>query len=132
MSEQFHVLFDSEREAERVEAQLRVLEVDRTPAMLVSRDGPALFTGCKIFRPLPKDALLQASPGRARPFFELFYQGDGIKSGMHHPEGFLWIRTPQREHRARSQRVALRSVAPTVLEMFGVAPPAYMSAPPLS
>jgi hypothetical protein len=132
MSEQFHVLFDSEPEAERAEAQLRVLEVEGAPAMLLSREGPALFTGCKIFRPLAKDAVLRAGPNKARPFFDLFYQGDGIKSGMHHPDGFLWIRTPEREHTVRSQRVALRSVAPTVLEMFGVARPAYMSAPPLS
>ena len=132
MSEQFQLLFENEQDAQQAESQLEALRVDDTPAMLVSRDGTALFSGCKIFRSLPSDAVLRAGSGRAAPFFDVFYQSDGLKSGMHHPDGFLWIRKPQHEHRVSSEKVPLRSVAPTVLEMFGVAPPTYMTAPSLS
>lgn len=132
MSEQFHLLFENEQDAQQAESQLRALQVGDTPAMLVSRDGAALFSGCKIFRSLPPDAVLRAGSGRTAPFFDVFYQADGLKSGMHHPDGFLWIRTPQREHRVSPEKVPLRSVAPTVLEMFGVPRPTYMTAPSLS
>ncbi len=131
MSEQFQVLFDNQNDAQEAESQLRALQVDDTPAMLVSRDGAAVFTGCKIYRPLARDSVLRAGSGSTAPFFEIFYQGDGVKSGMHHPDGFLWIRTPGREHRVNSKKVPLRSVAPTVLEMFGISPPTYMTAPSL-
>ncbi len=132
MSEQFQLLFENEQDAQQAESQLRALRVDDTPAMLVSRDGTALFSGCKIFRPVAPQAVLRAGSGRTAPFFAIFYQSDGLKSGMHHPDGFLWIRTPQHEHRVSAEKVPLRSVAPTVLEMFGVARPTYMTAPSLS
>jgi hypothetical protein len=96
--------------------------------MFVSRDGAALFSGCKIFRPLGKDAVLRAGSGMARRFLDLFYQADGLKSGMHHPDGLLWIRTRERAHRVSPEKVPLRSVAPTVLEILGVPRPAYMTA----
>ena len=83
-------------------------------------------------RPLEKDAVLQAGPGRSVPFFDLFYQGDGIKSGMHHPDGFLWIRGPDRQHQGSQEKVPLRAVAPTVLAMFGLTAPSYMTVPPLT
>lgn len=128
MSEQFHVLFDSEQDAQQAEAQLRALQVDDTPAMLVSRDGAAVFSGCEIYRPLAKDAVLRAGSDRGERFFELFYRVEVIKSGMHHPDGFLWIRTPERLHQVYQGKVPLRSVAPTILAMFGVARPWYMRA----
>jgi hypothetical protein len=132
MSEQFHLIFENARDAEQAEGQLRALRVEDTPAMLVSREGSAIFSGCKIYRPVMKDAVLHAGSGRAGPFFDLFYQGDGIKSGMHHPDGFLWIRGPDRVHRGSTEKVPLRAVAPTVLDLFGVTAPSYMTAQPLS
>ena len=55
-----------------------------------------------------------------------------MKSGMHHPDGALWIRGTdrRRHHRVYKERVALRALAPTLLRMFGVAPPPYMPAAP--
>jgi hypothetical protein len=132
MSEQFQVLFDNERDAQRAETLLGALQVDNMPAMLVTRDGAALFSGCKIYGPLPKEAVLRAGGDHAVPFFDIFYQGDGLKSGMHHPDGFLWIRTPARVHRVAPAKVPLRAVAPTVLGMFGIARPSYMTVPSLS
>ena len=32
--------------------------------------------------------------GARIPFFDLLYQIDLVKSGEHHPDGMMWIRTP--------------------------------------
>jgi hypothetical protein len=50
---------------------------------------------------------------------------------MHHGDGFLWLRLPNRDHRVAQEKVPLRSVAPTILKLLGLAPPASMSADPL-
>ena len=65
------------------------------------------------------------------PFFQLFYRVDGLASGMHHPDGMLWIRTPARQHRVEPFKVPLVSVAPTLLEMFGIPKPDYMRGEPI-
>ena len=73
-----------------------------------------------------------AEAGVSRPFFDVFYQADGTKSGMHHPDGVLWIRTPDRTHAIHSGKVPLRAIAPTVLKMFRVPPPNFMHCEPLT
>ncbi|MGH7594429.1 MAG: hypothetical protein ACRELE_11360, partial [Gemmatimonadales bacterium] len=61
-----------------------------------------------------------------------FYLADGLKSGMHHPDGILWIRGADHRHRVHAERIPLRAVAPTVLAMFGIdAAAEHMSAQPL-
>jgi hypothetical protein len=72
------------------------------------------------------DALLTAGPRQSTPFFDLFYLMEGMKSGMHHPDGMLWIRTPERDHAVHEGKVPLTCFAPTVLSLFDVAQPAYM------
>jgi predicted AlkP superfamily phosphohydrolase/phosphomutase len=56
----------------------------------------------------------------------MFYQGGGIKSGMHHPDGMLWIRLPDRSHSVAREKVLLSAVAPTILGLLGVTPPESM------
>jgi hypothetical protein len=58
----------------------------------------------------------------------LIYQAEGVKSGMHNGDGFLWIRSPARTHHVAEGKVPLRSVAPTILTMLGLAPPSFMRA----
>jgi hypothetical protein len=129
MSEQFHVYLTSEQDAEIAERRLRALQVNGRPLMRVEREElNAVFAGAGIFDALPEDAVLTAEGGASARFFDLFYQADTLKSGMHHPDGALWIRTPARRHRVIEERVSLRAVAPTVLAMFGVEPPAFMRA----
>ena len=94
-------------------------------------DGTAIFGGCNIFTEVPRDAVLTSSAGRSAPFFDVFYQAEGVKSGIHSGDGFLWIRTPSRAHHVTPGKVPLRAVAPTILTMLGLTPPASMKAPPL-
>jgi len=128
MSEQFHVYFDAEKDADAAAARLRELRVNGRPLMGVEReDSKVIFTGANIFDGIPRDAVLTAESGRSVSFFDLFYQADTLKSGMHHPDGALWIRYPDRQHFVCKEKVSLCSVAPTILEMFSVPRPDFMT-----
>src|SRR5439155_20934993 len=90
------------------------------------------FTGCHIFERIPREARMEiVGTQRSQPFFELFYEADCLKSGMHHPDGLFWIQTPERAHRVISGYVPLRAVAPTILRLFDVPIPGHMPAAPL-
>jgi hypothetical protein len=122
MAEEFHVYLDSEAAAEDAERRLAAMRVGERPALAVRRDGAGLFCGCKIHAAVPASAQVAASGGSA-PFFSLFYQVEGVKSGMHHPEGLLWIRTPEGRHAVHRQRLPLTEVYPMLLELLGVPAP---------
>jgi hypothetical protein len=129
MSEQFHLKFEDETKASEAARRLSSLTVGTEPALTVSQDGAALFGGCRIFRQLSEDAVLECGgTGSQAGFFDMFYQAGGIKSGMHHPDGMLWIRRPDRIHAAAKEKVPLRAVAPTILRLLGLRPPESMKA----
>jgi bisphosphoglycerate-independent phosphoglycerate mutase (AlkP superfamily) len=44
----------------------------------------------------------------------------------------LWIRHPGGEHSEHAGKVPLNAVAPTILSMFGVDPPASMRGQPIA
>jgi hypothetical protein len=132
MSEEFHLIFDDDETAARAMHRLCALTVDGEQAFAATRDGARLFCGCRIIRQLPPDAVLESGePASRAKFFDLFHQGGGIKSGMHHPDGMLWIRLPDRSHAVAREKVELSAVAPTLLRLLDVAPPHSMQARPL-
>ena len=90
------------------------------------------LAGSAVFRPVPQNARLVMPTGDSFPFLEIFYLvNESLKSGMHHPHGILWVRGLDRKHSVTPGTVPLRSVCPTILEMFGLSPTAEMAAPPL-
>jgi Type I phosphodiesterase / nucleotide pyrophosphatase len=132
MSEEFHVYVDSEEAARDTVARLTGLRVDGRPVIRARSSGRDVFGGCGIFEPVSGAARLEV-PGtdRTARFLDLFYGVDTKKSGMHHPDGLLWIRTPSRRHVVRAEHVPLRAVAPTILGLLGLPKPASMSGQPL-
>ena len=127
MSEQFHLRFDDEPTASGAARHLSALRVGDEAALRVRQDGAQLFGGCRIFRQLSPDAVLESDAAGSRVrFFDMFYQAEGIKSGMHHPDGLLWIRLPDRSHSVARDKVPLCAVAPTILRLLGVTPPESM------
>jgi len=103
------------------------------PNFNVNRNGAGLFCGCRVWQQLePRCGLDPADGDRTVSFFDLFYQIDLIKSGMHHPAGMLWIRGPGREPGERSEKVPLTAIAPTILDMYGLEAPDSMRGKPLS
>jgi len=132
MSEQFLIRFQSRADSMNAEKRLKGLRVGERPALTVKRTGDEIFTGCCIFDEINATAMLSMEGvGGLSPFFDIFYEADSLKSGMHHPDGILWIRTPRRSHEVHSEKVSLRSIAPTILSMLAVPQPEYMKELPL-
>jgi hypothetical protein len=125
MSEQFWVTLHTAADASVAAERLSALHVDGKPAIEVRRDGTALFVACAINDPLGADAVVRTPAGKACAFFDLFYPLE-LKSGMHHPEGMLWIRRGEHVARVHDARVPLTSVAPTLLGLLGISPPDHM------
>ena len=122
MAEEFHVYLESEAAAVEAERRLAAMRVGERPALVIRRDGTGLFCGCKIHGALGKEATV-SGPAGTTPFFALFYQVEGVKSGMHHPEGLLWIRTPERTHAVHRQKLPLPEVFPILLGLLGIPAP---------
>jgi hypothetical protein len=127
MAHQFHVYLKSEHAAEQAEQCLTSLTVNGRQAMAVVRTGQQVFCGCHLYDNLPSATQMQSgSTGRAKSFYELFYKVEGMKSGMQHPDGMLWIRRPGRQHAEHAQKVPLSAVAPTLLDLLGIPKPTSM------
>ena len=50
---------------------------------------------------------------------------------MHHRDGMLWIRTPEKRHFVNPDKVPLVQVAPTLLQFLGLPQPASMRGLPI-
>jgi hypothetical protein len=131
MAEQFHVECPDDDTAELAERRFRDLAIDGEPLMAVKRDGHNVFAGCRVTE---RDALdrpiLRRSDGDRRRFGDLFYMIHTMRSGRHHPDGVLWVRTGQ--HAVFKERIPLTDIAPTILAHFGVKPPEHMGGKSLS
>jgi hypothetical protein len=128
MAEEFHIRFDTEAMASAAESQLSRLRYGDSPVLGVRRQGTDLMCGCRIWERVEPDAVLRIEGDeRTIPFHDLFYRVDIVKSGMHHPDGMLWVRRPERRHAEHTGKLPLTSIAPTILEMFGLEVPAYMN-----
>ncbi len=133
MSEEFNLLFQSEADAISAEQILGLVEVNGRPGLRTRRNGQDLITGCGIFEQIkPTSTITSRTNPTPRPFFDLLYQAEGMKSGMHHPDGIFWIRRPDRKHIVFPSKVSLRACAPTLLELMDVPAPAYMGVSALS
>jgi hypothetical protein len=130
MAEQFHVECFSPEQAELAENRFRDLFVEHEPLMTVRREGSTLFAGCRVTDTAVLDRpVLRRSDGARRRFGELFHMVHSMRSGRHHPDGVLWIRTGR--HHVAENKVPLTAIAPTVLTHFGVKAPPYMKEKPL-
>jgi len=126
MAHQFHVYLETEAAAQRAEEQLKALTVNGRQAMAVIRTGLQIFSGCHVYDTLPTTQMLLGEGGKSGKFFDFFYKIEGLKSGMHHPDGMLWIRQPARKHSHHEEKVPLAAVAPTLLDLLGIEKPASM------
>ena len=134
MAQQFHLVFADERQAEAAERRIAALRLDDgTELMLARRDGNRVFSGCNLEAwPAEGARVVGDASNETRPFDELFYPLEAVRSGMHHPDGILWIRTPERRHAVIDRKVALTEIAPTLLELAGVRTAHRFTMPPLA
>lgn len=120
MSEEFHLVFESEADAQAAERQLATVRIAGRPGLRVRREGSDIMTGCGIFDRVEGTPEITAEGAAPRSFLDLFYLAEGLKSGMHHPDGIFWIRRLDRHHAVHADRVPLVDVAPTLLALQGV------------
>jgi hypothetical protein len=127
MAEQFYVRFSTEESARSAESALKELMLGDRSVVRADRRGSDIFCYCQINTAIDPDTLIHRwDSDRTVPFYDLFYRIEGLKSGMHHPDGVLWIRYPSKDHRRYENKVPLINVAPTLLDLFSVAAPKYM------
>jgi len=127
MAEQFWIHMESVSEAEAVETRLRTLRLGERRALDTRREGSSVFASCQITQAIDSDAVVQVDGSeQTMLFFNLFYGLNNMKSGMHHPDGILWIHHLHRRHTVRPEKVSLVSIAPTILDMLGLAKPQEM------
>lgn len=129
MSEQFHLRFRSSEAANSAAHLVGHAAVNDRPALSFRVEGSNIFAGCSVFDELPPDALLVTSLGKFR-FSDMFYFVDTLKSGMHHSDGMLWIRSTGSAS-TDSARVPLTAIAPTILKLLDLPVPARLSGSPL-
>lgn len=129
MAGQFHLFFESEAAATAGLELLDGARVAGRPLMTSRRNGTDVLTGCAILDAVADDAVAEfPASARREPFGALFYRADVAKSGWHHPHGLFWVRGQGVPTGARAGTVPLRSVAPTLLDLVGVAAPESMTA----
>lgn len=130
MSEQFHLYFASEADAEAAAAILGSASVGKVPAFSVRRVGADVFAGFAIKHDLPSEAeILVAATGARVAVAAEMYRSETPKSGYHHPAGAFWVRTPGGTG-ANGGSVSLQAVAPTLLTLLGLEPAESMRCPP--
>lgn len=129
MAAQFHAYFAVEDAARSAADLLRGTTVDGRAAFDVRLVGTDVFTGCAITTDVAPEAVLTTPAGIRLPFHDHLYRAETAKSGYHHPDGALWIRSPRLAPTAIDERVPLQSVAPTLLALLGVPAPPTMTAP---
>jgi hypothetical protein len=132
MSEQFRLIFGTDADASAAEEALLNLNINGRKVMFARATGNEVFAGCTISDRVPSDAMVVNGKGDSRRFYELFYNCNLVKSGMHHHDGIFWISTPERASTLRTEPVPLRAVAPTVLALLGYPAPGYMELPAIT
>ncbi|WP_435005231.1 hypothetical protein P12x_003126 [Tundrisphaera lichenicola] len=133
MAEQFVLRFADADAAEAAKRYLDGFRVGSTLAFHGSLEDADLILQSNQTREVSKTATLRDErTGREVPFYDLFYQLDNLQSGRHHPDGMLWVRYPNRSHRSHERKMPVRSIAPTILEMFGLSRPQYMDCDPIA
>ena len=101
-----------------------LLQILAEPNLVTNNGQMATFL---VGGEFPVPVLQGGSNGRSTPFFRLFYQVESLKSGMHHPDGILWMRIPGIRPSVSREKVSLRDLPPTILSMFGIEKPPYMT-----
>lgn len=130
MAEEFVVRFATEAEAARGEELFSRLRVDGEQLLSFVNEGTYLVGGCALTDMGAMDKQIQvAGEDRDERMADLFYPIHTVRSGRHNPHGVLWWRTGA--HRVVDEPVPLTAVAPTVLSLFGVQRPDYMTGPEL-
>jgi hypothetical protein len=120
MTHQYVLRFASEQEADAASAALQAVRLGSQEVFgIAAPEDASLLFGCQISQEIRDDVELSGT-GKNRDasrFFGAFYAIDATKSGCHHPEGLLWIRTGQ--HCAHEREVSILDIPATIIDLVG-------------
>lgn len=121
MSQEFHLHCDSEAAAIWIASRLEEIRLeDGTQVMWAYPIGKKIDAGCKLHRDPGLAWLHLAERKTATRFHDLFYPLESLRSGMHDPDGILWVKARgQVAAESGNQRVPLLAVYPTLAHLLG-------------
>ncbi|WP_206245186.1 alkaline phosphatase family protein [Novosphingobium terrae] len=133
MAEQFHLIYDTEAEAQKAVERLRGVKLpDGTSVMMARCEGSRVFSGCDLVTHPAASAKITSTASNETPAFDaMFYPVEAVRSGMHHADGMLWICTPEHMHTVVERRVSLREIAPTLLTLADIPVGNSFALPPM-
>ncbi len=122
MSDKFYLTFADEPAADLAAERLGALRLDSgEPFLRFIQEGARLVIVCAVNQiRSPETLVVSPHTQQSAAFCDLVYPIEGIKSGMHHPDGMLWIRTPARRSMEVERKVSLCEIAPTLLALCGI------------
>jgi hypothetical protein len=119
MTHQFSLSFATQTEADQAKTKLEAITCQNKP---VFDFGPSsedkLYVGCQIFSALPADTPAVMGNGTSVPFFDLFYPMGALKSGCHHPDGVLWLKSGK--HEVYRNKLSILEILPLILRHFNI------------
>jgi len=120
MTHQYLLRFANPAEAEQSLAAINRIRTPDAQVFGSHLSGNDVHIGCELYDEIEVGTEIYGIAGsnEAIPFFELFYPIDAVKSGRHHPEGVLWIRTG--DHAIHHEPVSILDIAPTVYDLLAV------------
>jgi hypothetical protein len=130
MAEEFHVIAKDPNA--RVDVSRRIAEatINGQPLMKARLEDNGVFCGCIVNELTARGARIEHPIGGTREFNDLFQLVHTVRSGRHHPHGLFWIQSAS--PRVIPDPIPLVDVAPTLLSLFGIEAPPYMSGNPIS
>ena len=128
MAEQFHLECDDAATAQAVYERLLDLRLvgSETPLLQLTVNDSNVFGGCKHYgeESLIEQPVVRASDGMQFALRDLFYEVEGMRSGVHNPNGALWVRNGH--HAVIERKVSILDIAPTILRLFDTPVPPHM------
>jgi hypothetical protein len=119
MTHQFSLSFSNQGEAQHAQAKLESISCQGKQVFDFAPSKPdALYIGCQIYSPLASDAKVEMGNGCSVPFFDLFYAMGALKSGCHHPDGVLWVKSGK--HEVHPKKLSILEVLPMLLRHYGL------------
>jgi len=123
MAQQFVLRFADRQATEKAALQLKEFQWNGTQVFEVADEGGcALNVANWLHGSVPDDAeMVHRTSGTRERFYDVFYRMEAMKSGRHHRDGVLWIKTGK--HHVHPSRVSILTIFPTILDLLGVAVP---------
>jgi hypothetical protein len=120
MANQYLFRFNHHTDAENAVTVVNQIRLGDSRVFGTSLSGTDMYIGCEIYDEIGQDSYIEGISSHNEPvsFLTLFYPIDAVKSGRHHPEGVLWLRTGQ--HAIHGECVSILDVAPTIFDLMGV------------